>query len=225
MRSFAIHLIALLALLAIPALAADMPDAERTKIEQATAARIQADRDKVQIDAIANRAAQLLRDPATQILGDAQGDVTIVEFFDYQCPYCKAVQPRLEALIAGDKKVRWVVKEFPILSPESLVASKAALASVKQGKYAQFHTAMMDHKGRLEMSDIWAIAQSVGLDAERLKADMTAPEIMLIKEGALTHENRKFDALTAIGVETEEQPVPLTAIEPTEIIYIKLPTF
>ena len=55
--------------------------------------------------------------------------------------------------------------------------------------------------------------------------DMTAPEILLIKEGALTHENRKFDALTAIGVETEEQPVPLTAIEPTEIIYIKLPTF
>jgi protein-disulfide isomerase len=110
-------------------------------------------------------------------IGQPQADVTIVEFFDYACPYCKAVEPRLEALVQHDKGVKLVLKEFPILTKQSMIASRMALAAVKQGKYAPFHLAMMRHLGPLEVSDIEQMAKASGLDVARLKRDMYAPEV------------------------------------------------
>jgi protein-disulfide isomerase len=118
-----------------------------------------------------------LRDPMSPVIGNAKGDVTIVEFFDYTCPFCKAVEPRLEKLVKDDKGVKVILKEFPILTPESLVAAKAALASVKQGKYEQFHNALIGFKGRLQNEVIFDTAKDVGLDVARLRKDMEAPEI------------------------------------------------
>jgi protein-disulfide isomerase len=126
---------------------------------------------------VANKAAALLNDPATQVIGNPKGDVAIVEFFDYQCPYCKAIEPKLEKLMKDDGKVKLVIKEFPILGPVSIVASKAALASVKQGKYEAYHKAMMAYRGQLKEENVFAMAKDVGLDVDRLRKDMDAPDV------------------------------------------------
>ncbi len=127
--------------------------------------------------AVANKAAILLNDPNTPVLGNPSGDVAVIEFFDYQCSYCKAIEPKLEKLVKDDGKVKFIIKEFPILGPVSVVASKAALASVKQGKYAAYHRAMMAYRGQLKEENVFAMAQDVGLDIARLKKDMDAPEV------------------------------------------------
>jgi protein-disulfide isomerase len=154
--------------------------AEQAHVEQAIqayASRLQADQDKAIDRLIAGKTTALLNDPLTPVIGNPQADVAIIEFFDYTCPFCKAAEPRLEQLLKDDKGVKLVVKEFPILTPESLVGSKAALAAVKQGKYPQFHQAMMMFKGRLQTSTIFEIAHDVGLDVDRLRKDMDAPEV------------------------------------------------
>ncbi|WP_207461948.1 DsbA family protein [Azospirillum sp. SYSU D00513] len=124
----------------------------------------------------ANRDA-LINDPAAPVAGNPRGDVTVVEFFDYQCGYCKAVQADVEQLIKGDGKLRFVFKEFPILGPASVVASKAALASRAQGKYLEFHNALMSQRGQLDEGVIMRLAKSVGLDTDRLKKDMESAEV------------------------------------------------
>jgi protein-disulfide isomerase len=126
-------------------------------------------------DVVAQKAAQLLQ--ASTVIGNKNADVTIIEFFDYDCVYCKAVEPRLEQLLKSDKKVKLVLKEFPILTPESLMATRVALATVKQGKYAAFHQAMMRYEGVLDRRAIFDTAKSVGLNVTRLQKDMAAPEI------------------------------------------------
>ncbi len=123
------------------------------------------------------RQKDLLSDPASPVIGNPNGNVTIVEFTDYQCPYCKAAEPRLQALLKEDPNVRLVVKEFPILTKESVTASRAALASVKQGKYTAFHQAMMEHKGQITVENVFEYAKKVGLNVDQLKKDMNAPEI------------------------------------------------
>jgi protein-disulfide isomerase len=110
-------------------------------------------------------------------IANPQGTITIVEFFDYTCPYCKAAEPRLMRLVDSDKRIKLMLKEFPILTRASMIASRAALASVKQGKYRAFHLALMHREGVLDEAGIFETAQAVGLDVNRLRRDMTAPEI------------------------------------------------
>jgi protein-disulfide isomerase len=127
--------------------------------------------------AIAENAKEIYKDPHSPVGGNVKGDVTIVEFFDYQCGYCKAVFERLTKTVNEDGKIRFVYKEFPILGPASVVAAKAALAARAQGKYVAFHNALMRFRGRLSQDAVFAIAKSVGLDADRLAKDMAKPEI------------------------------------------------
>ncbi len=120
---------------------------------------------------------KLLHNTASPALGNAKGDVTVVEFFDYQCPYCrKAVEPVFNT-VAKDGKVRIVMKELPILGPESTYAAKAALAAHKQGKYREFHLSLMDQKAKLSEAVVIAAAEKLGLDTKRLKRDMDSPDI------------------------------------------------
>jgi len=126
---------------------------------------------------IAARWDLLSGDTSAPVIGNPHAPITIVEFFDYTCPYCKAAEPRLEALLKRDKGVKLVLKEFPILQPVSLVASRAALAANNQGKYPAFHQAMMRFEGRLTEDDVFAMAKAAKLDIARLKRDMNAPEI------------------------------------------------
>jgi protein-disulfide isomerase len=191
--------LAVLGLSSLPTGAADAPavkDAERANIEgvvhdyllkhpeviiqavEAYQANLQADKDKAAKEALTKRSADLLHDPATQVLGNAASDCAIVEFFDNQCPYCQANEPEIQKLLKDDGKVKLVLKEFPILGPISLVASKAALASVKQGKYPQFHEALLAHKGHYDKAALVdEIAKSVGLNIDQLHKDMDSPEI------------------------------------------------
>jgi len=139
---------------------------------------IEAAKDKAAHEALAKNQAQLLNDPATQVAGNPAGDCPVVEFFDNQCPYCQANEPVLQALLKQDGRIKLVLKEFPILGPISTIAAKAALASVKQGKYAEFHAALLAHKGHYDKESIVdEIAKSVGLDLDRLHKDMEQPEV------------------------------------------------
>jgi protein-disulfide isomerase len=116
-------------------------------------------------------------DPDSPVGGNPKGDVSLVEFFDYRCGYCKQVEPALDALLETDRQLRVVYKEFPVLGPDSVTAARAALASHRQGKYGVFHRAMMATKGQINDTAVFKVAGSVGLDIERLKRDMEAPEI------------------------------------------------
>jgi protein-disulfide isomerase len=127
--------------------------------------------------ALRQRHHDIYDDPATPVGGNPHGDVAIVEFFDYRCPYCKEVEPSLEKLLHEDRDLRFVYKELPVLGPASVTAAHAALAARKQGKYAAFHDAMMAARGRITDETVFHVAASVGLDVERLKRDMAAPEI------------------------------------------------
>ena len=118
----------------------------------------------------------LLRDPDSPVAGNPGGDVTVVEFFDYRCGYCRAVAGTVAQLVSGDPGVRLVYKELPILGPESVMAAQAALAARAQGKYSQLHEALMKVSGPLGWDVVARIAAGVGLDVDRLKRDMQAPE-------------------------------------------------
>lgn len=126
---------------------------------------------------IAARRDSLERDPADPVLGNPQGDVTIVEFFDYRCPYCKQVTDALMKVVQADGKVRLVLKEYPILGPPSVQAALAALAAQRQGKYAEMHLALMSHRGTLDDKGLEKLAADLKLDLPRLKADMDRPEL------------------------------------------------
>jgi protein-disulfide isomerase len=130
-----------------------------------------------QQQAIVSNWDQITNPQDSFIAGNPKGDVTVVEFFDYRCPYCKQVQSSLLKLSADDPKLRVIYKEFPILSPESGVAAHAAIAAKKQGKYLEFHNAMMAARGNFSDDMIFGIAKKVGLDVEKLKKDMKDPSI------------------------------------------------
>jgi protein-disulfide isomerase len=144
---------------------------------------------------ILGRHKELYDDPDAQIAGNPKGDVTIVEFFDYRCPYCKEVQPALETLLKTDPKLRIVYKEFPILGPASVYASKMALASRAQGKYMAFHHAMMSTKGTIDESVVNRVAASVGVDVAKAKAALDAPQ----NAGVIKKDYALADALNING--------------------------
>ncbi len=130
--------------------------------------------------ALADNHAALFDDPADPVVGNPKGDVTVIEFFDAECPYCKKLAPDLRRLMAVDPGVKLIYKEFPILGPGSMAAAKAALAARRQGKYEAFHDALMADatpEHQLAEPRILQIAKAAGLDVARLKTDMASPEI------------------------------------------------
>lgn len=126
---------------------------------------------------ISTKEKELVDSSDDLVQGNPKGDVTLVEFFDYRCPYCKQVEPSLDALLKDDSKLRIVYKEFPILGEASVFATHVALAAKKQGKYAAFHRAMMATKGDISDETVLNVATSLGLDMSKVKADMGASEI------------------------------------------------
>jgi protein-disulfide isomerase len=148
---------------------------------EATAARQRA--------AIAENQGELTGDSASPVGGNPDGDVTLVEFFDYRCAYCRRVVSSVRALLDEDRALRVVFKELPVLGPDSVRAARAALASRRQDRYVPFHFALMTADD-LSLEGIRAIARSVGLDPDQLEADMAAPEVMAAIEAnyALANE-------------------------------------
>ena len=157
--------------------AAAPADLRTSKAVQDYLRQQQVDESKDRDERVASHIDALASNPGSPVLANPQGDVTIVAFFDYTCPYCKAAEPRLMRLVDGDKRVKLVMKEFPILTRASMVASRAALASVKQGKYRAYHLAMMRREGVLDEAGVFETARAVGLDVNRLRRDMNAPDV------------------------------------------------
>ena len=120
---------------------------------------------------------ELLNSPESPVGGNPQGDVTLVEFFDYNCPYCRQVAPSMVAAEDGDPQLRIVYKEFPILGPNSVFAARAALAARNQNLYPQFHKAMMQASGSADEAQVVAVAEEIGLDVDQLRTDMQDPTI------------------------------------------------
>jgi protein-disulfide isomerase len=127
-----------------------------------------------------------LVNPADPIAGDPGGDVTIVEFFDTRCPYCRKLEPTMSDLLARDHRVRLVYKDLPILGPDSVLGSKALLAAQKQGRYEKLREAIMSAPPDTDKRGIQAIAQNLGLDWERMKHDMDDPAIAARLQANLT---------------------------------------
>jgi len=152
-------------------------DARTAKAVQDYVRQQQAEESRDKDERVAARLNALENNPGSPVIANPQGDITIVAFFDYTCPYCKAAEPRLMRLADGDKRVKLVMKEFPILTRASLPASRMALAAAKQGKYRAFHAALMRRDGVLDEAGILEIAKAVGMDVNRARRDMNAPEV------------------------------------------------
>jgi protein-disulfide isomerase len=144
---------------------------------------------------IAERSEDILNDPAAPVGGNPSGDVTLVEFFDYNCQYCRRVAPTVVELEGDDPGLRLVYKEFPILGPGSQFAARAALASRRQGKYVPFHNALMQATGQVTEESVMDVARTVGLDPEQLMADMQDPAL----QEAIARNLRLAEALGITG--------------------------
>jgi protein-disulfide isomerase len=127
--------------------------------------------------AIQRSADQLFRDAADPVRGNPRGDVTIVEFFDARCGFCKQLHPALEALIRRDANVRIVMKDLPVLGPNSVLAARALLAAHRQGRYAALQDALLTHRGEPTEAVLRDMAQRLGLDWARLRREMDDPAI------------------------------------------------
>jgi protein-disulfide isomerase len=123
---------------------------------------------------LTERSKDIFRNTDDPVGGNPDGDVTLVEFFDYRCGYCKRVHPSVMKLIKEDGNIRYVYKEFPILGPDSVYAARAALASQPQGKYAEFSDALMASRGNLDKGRVLTIARKAGLDTAALEKEMRA---------------------------------------------------
>ncbi len=196
-----------------PAPAADLTPAQRQEVEQiihdyllknpdvlidalrGAEAKLNREADAKAVQTLKDRHREIFDDAATPVGGNPHGDATIVEFFDYRCPYCKQVQPALQKLLQQDPQLRIVYKELPVLGPASVTAAHAALAARKQGKYEAFHAAMMAARGQITEATIDRVAASAGLDLDQLKKDLASPEI----EQAIKDNLALADALDIHG--------------------------
>lgn len=169
-------------LLANPEVFLEVQTALEARMEEIQAKKLQA--------AITAQAEQIYRSPSAPVAGNPQGDITVVEFFDYNCGYCKRAFPDITKVIEKDSKVKLVLKELPILSKGSEEAARVALAAKEQGKYWPVHQALLAMRGQANEQTALAVAEKAGLDMAKLKADMkgeaVTKEIARVRELAQT---------------------------------------
>jgi len=133
-----------------------------------------------QATALKDEREKLLNAPRNNVVGNLSGDVTLVEFFDYNCGYCKRALGDLKALMKADPKLRVVLKDFPVLGPESVEASRVALAvrqQIQGDRLFEYHTKLLETRGPVNGARALAVAREMGLDVERLKTKMDSPEV------------------------------------------------
>jgi protein-disulfide isomerase len=156
-------------LLTNPEVLMEAQAALETKME-----KIQAEKMTV---ALKENAAEIFRAPTAPVAGNPKGDVTVVEFFDYNCGYCKKAFIDLLAASEKDKNMKLVLKEFPILSKGSEETARVALAAKAQGKYWEFHRAMLETPGQANEAAALKVAEKIGLNIAKIKTDMAGPEV------------------------------------------------
>ena len=176
------------------------PSILREALEKLEAAE-QRDREGASRAAIAAHAEALFRDPADPSKGNPQGAVTVVEFFDPRCGYCKRMRPVVEELLRRQRDVRWVMKDLPILGPNSVLASRALLAAQRQGKYAELHDALLKLREEPAEPVLRREAERAGLDWARLRRDMEDPAIQ-----------RRIEANTQLAQALQVQGTPAMVV-------------
>ena len=160
------------------------------EVQQALEAKMEQEQAEKLKSFMAENAKDIYRNPDSPVAGDPNGDITVVEFFDYNCGYCKRGMTEVQKLIVGDKRVRVVFKELPILSKGSEETAKAALAAKRQGKYWEFHQAMLSSKGQANEASSLKAAESLGLDMAKLKTDMAGDSVKTELEGMKALANK-----------------------------------
>lgn len=165
--------------------------------------------------------ALVLRDPDIPVAGNPSGNISIVEYFDYQCPYCRKVEPELRQVVHEDGKVRLVWKDWPILGPMSVTASRMALASRYQDKFVQAHDALISINSKLTEPKIREALAGAGIDVDRLDKDIAdhASDI----EATLSRNNDQatafeFRGTPAFIVGKFRVPGALTMVQFTQVI-------
>jgi protein-disulfide isomerase len=137
--------------------------------------------------------AAVLRDPDNPVLGNPDGDITIVEWFDFNCPYCRKLEPELRQVVQDDSKVRLVLKDWPILGPVSVVAARVVLACKYQGKYDKAHDAMIGVSSKLTEPRVYELIAGAGVDVDRAKQDLAANAKAI--DGMLARNNATAEGL------------------------------
>ncbi|TKB69806.1 MAG: DsbA family protein, partial [Nitrospira sp.] len=146
----------------------DHPEVIEASLAALDARRTAEEKERVR-KVIATRQADLLHDPSSPVSGNPTGDVTLVEFFDYRCGFCKRVAAAVAQLQKDDPRVRVVYKDFPILGEPSELAAKGALAAKAQGKHLVFHEALLATKTEITKDELMRLAGEVGVDVKRLE--------------------------------------------------------
>jgi protein-disulfide isomerase len=134
-------------------------------------------RDLTQERSIATDGEEIFHSPTSFVAGNPKGDVSVVAFLDYDCPYCRQGAPDLARLVETDSKVRLVLKELPVLGKDSEDVARIALAAIPQGKYFELHQLLFTEPGRATKAKALRIASELGLDTAKLEADMDDPAI------------------------------------------------
>ena len=174
---------------------------------------------KQQKEMMTTLAADLKNDGYSYVAGNPDGDVTIVEFFDYRCGYCKKSFPDLMKTVEEDGNIRLVLKEFPILGPESILASQAAIAAIEQDKYMELHTALMTSRGGLTIDRIRSIASDVGIDVEKLEVDMQSDEVReTVEKNYRLAKQLGIDGTPAFVINEEFIPGLISGAEMKQIV-------
>ncbi|BDA84501.1 membrane protein [Aureimonas sp. SA4125] len=162
-----------------------------------------------QKEAIALAGPNLFATPAGTVFGNPQGDVTIVEFFDYNCGYCKKAMTDMQALVEADPKLRFVLKEVPVLGPQSMEASQVSLAfrHVAPERYVDFHMKLLGLKGVANADSALTVAEELGVDEAAIRTAMTSPEVEeTLKEDARIAELLKITGTPSYVLANEVVP-------------------
>ena len=141
--------------------------------------RQKADEEAARVKAVSDQAPLIFNSPRQAVLGNPNGKVTLVEFFDYNCGYCKKTLDDLAALIREDSDLRIVIKDFPVLGPGSIEAAEVATAmrnQAKGDKYWQYYSKLLTSRGQVGKAQALAVAKELGADMDRLNRDMANPE-------------------------------------------------
>jgi protein-disulfide isomerase len=206
MRIMLLSLVALV--LALPAAAQDLSESDVERIVRDYLMRepgiileaieeLQRRQEQAAVDrrreAIARLAGEIFDDPATPVIGNPDGDVTLVEFMDYRCGFCRRMVPAIQQLLAEDPELAIAMKELPVLGEDSVRAARAALAADVQGAYADMHFALLAADD-LSLDGILAVARGLGLDLERLRLDMDSSAVA-------THIQLNYRLARELGIE------------------------
>lgn len=146
-------------------------------VSKALEARQQQLESEQRVSVLQSNAKQIFHAPADYVAGNPKGDVTMVEFFDYNCGWCKKGFPEVMSLLDKDPNLRFVLKEFPIFGGDSDYAAMAAIAAKKQNKYWDLHKALFAHEGKVTKQVVDEVAAKLGIDMARLKKDMADPAV------------------------------------------------